>query len=276
MDRFTRRIDGVPTDCVMYTQEEADEQKIPYVKWREGAPGDWCLTDDGYVGKCLWVRTFKAKGKREAPRTMMKFTFARAYKNGKTVLEWYPRKETRDYSGLKPRNWVEKEALRMRTKRTVQVFAQQILLGKVDYKQLGIVYRPDQKIPEATVRRLLKQEKIKEMVTEEIKALLGQKGVSEASVIDLLQEALDLARQKQDVASFLRTVENFQEMLGMKGQRRITTETAEFSQISTQINGQLAEEEKRARLSRTTEDAAFEEVPALSTPNEEAPSETKA
>jgi len=261
----------------MYTQEEADDQKIPYVQWREGVAGGWCLTDDGWVGKCLWVREFKAKGKHEAPRTMMHLTFARVYKSGRSLLEWYPRKMTRDYSNLKPRSWVEKEALKMRTKRTVQVFAQQILLGKVDYKQLGIVYRPDQKIPEATVRRLLKQEKIKEMVTEEIKTLLAKKGVNEDNVIDLLQEALNLARAKQDVASFLRTVENFQEMLGMKGQKRITTETAEYTQISNTINGQLAEEEKRARLTRSTEeDAPFEEVPAIPTTREADASEAKA
>ena len=41
--------DENPTSYTIRTQNEADEDKIGYIYWKEADAGDYALSDDGYV-----------------------------------------------------------------------------------------------------------------------------------------------------------------------------------------------------------------------------------
>ena len=129
-------------------------------------------------------------------------------------LLYEPNKKAGIYNQVKPRSWKEREAGKTRTKNVVTAYVKQLLSdSKVDFKQLGKIYRPDQDIPEATVRRLFKQKEIQAMVDKKLDELLTNKGITKEMVLDLHLKALEMAESKSDVSNFLRATENFMKLL---------------------------------------------------------------
>ena len=96
----------------------------------------------------------------------------------------------------------EKEARTTRAKNAVNAYVADIIQGnKPDWEMIGKIYRPDQKIPEATARRLFKKKRIVDMVEKKLKEILIDKGITQEQVVDLQLEALDIARSKGDISA---------------------------------------------------------------------------
>jgi hypothetical protein len=129
---------------------------------------------------------------------------------------------------------------------------------KPDWSMLGNMYRPDQQIPEATVKRLFKQKVIKNMVEEKMKEVLASRGVSKGFVLDTMLKAIDIAESKQDVSNMLRAAENFVDMLEMKPSRKVTTDTLQID-MSSQIMDKIKTEEKKLIASRKIEEKTKDE-----------------
>ena len=112
-----------------------------------------------------------------------------------------------------------------RTKNLVNAYVGQLTsTRKVDYNQLGMIYRPDEQNPAATVRRVLKQEVIKKMVEKKLREVLSDKGINSSSVLDTMLEGLDIARNKQDVTNMIKISDVFMDLLEMKPSKKIITD----------------------------------------------------
>ena len=217
MDILTRRIGGRVKEFKIYPQVEADAAGIRYVPWKQAQPGDWALSDDGYVGECLQAMAYADSRKPNRARRLVTLTFGRMWVSPSARLEYLPRKAKGAYSYCSTKTWAEVEARKTRTMRTVRVYAMMVISErKVDWNLLGEIYRPDQKIPGATVRRLFKQEVIKKMADKEIEALLQAKGITKEHVIEMINAAYGVAVGKTDASNMLRAAENFMDMLQMK------------------------------------------------------------
>jgi hypothetical protein len=103
---------------------------------------------------------------------VLTFPFARVWNWKNQNLEWGPQKESGKFFDTSKKSWQEREAGKTRTRNVVTLYVQQMIAGKLDYEMLGRAYRPDQKIPAATARRLFRQDKIQEMVCQELGATL--------------------------------------------------------------------------------------------------------
>jgi hypothetical protein len=104
--------------------------------------------------------------------TILTFPYARLWDWRSQSLRWEPQKESGKFFDTSSKSWQEREAGKTRTRNVVTLYVQQMLAGKLDYEMLGRAYRPDQKIPAATARRLFRQDKIQEMVCQELGATL--------------------------------------------------------------------------------------------------------
>ena len=141
-----------------------------------------------------------------------------------------------------------------RTKNLVNAYVGQLTsTKKVDYNQLGMIYRPDQQQPAATVRRVLKQETIRKMVETKLREVLSEKGINNSSVLDTMLEGLDIARAKQDVTNMIKISDAFMELLEMKPNKRITTDMLQLD-VSNSIGDIIAKEEKSFKVSRKIEE----------------------
>lgn len=195
----------------VYTEDEAVDERIAFKRWDLCQVGEWGLTTDGYVMECLRRVTLKNAD-------LVEFSGGRAM-TGTPKFEFWPRFKLRDWWGLKPGSWAEKEAQKTRAKNVVKLYVQQVLAGKVDYGVLGKAYRPDQKIPEATVRRLFKKEEIKRMIHKEMEEALRNLGIDRQFVLDKILVAMNIAEKKGDSGNMLRGAENLSDMLEMKPQK---------------------------------------------------------
>ena len=208
MFTIMRKYMKVPRTFPVYTEEEAREKGISYVPWEQSQVGGWGSTTDGYVMECL----------RHIP---MKNGVIIEFSGGRTItkskkFEFLPRYQMKDWWGLSPGWWQRREAAKSRTKNAVKVYVQMVLAGKVDFGLVGQVYRPDQAIPEATVRKLFRQEEIKQMITKEMEEVLAKEGLTKQFVIQKMKKALEIAETKLDPANMLRAAESMSDMLEMK------------------------------------------------------------
>ena len=187
MDTIKRRIGGKMRTFDIYTQDEADKKGYLYIEWKHADQGDYALSDDGYVGECLSRKVYTDKKGRT--KTFIKCAHGVQWvtNNGKFMYE--PNKEAGTYSHVKPTRWEDKEARTTRANNAVNAYVADIIQGnKPDWDMIGRVYRPDQKIPAATARRLFKKQRIVDMVEKKLKEILIDKGITQEQVLDLQLE----------------------------------------------------------------------------------------
>ena len=248
METIERRIGGKNQEFTVYPKDEAP---VRAVYWKDAHEDDWAITDDKYVGKCLSRKNYTDSQGRV--KTIVKLTCGVQWVTGSSRLLYIPNREAGIYSMVKPKPWQERESKKKRTKNVVSAYVGQVMGGnKVDWDKLGTIYRPDQKIPRATVKRLFKQEVIKDMVEEKLMEIMNSKGIDKSFVLDTILKAIAIAEEKQDVSNMLRAAENFVDMLEMKPNKKITTDTLEID-MTNQIMDQIETEEKKMVASRKTE-----------------------
>jgi hypothetical protein len=100
------------------------------------------------------------------------------------------------------------------------------------------------------------------MIEEKLKEVLISKGIDKGFVLDTMLNAIEIAREKQDVSNILRAAENFIDLLEMRPNKKITTDTLQID-MTNQIIDQIETEEKKLVASRKTEstDVPHDEVP---------------
>jgi len=257
MDRIKRKVGGEIQEYDVFDSREDPVERLNPIYWQEATKGDWAYTDDGYVAQCLERKTYTDAHKRT--KTLVKLTCGVQWVQPNSKLLYEPNKAAGIYSMVKPRSWQEREVKRQRTSNVVTAYVQQLVNGqKPDWPMLGNMYRPDQQIPEATVKRLFKQKVIKNMVEEKMKEVLASRGVSKGFVLDTMLKAIDIAESKQDVSNMLRAAENFVDMLEMKPSRKVTTDTLQID-MSSQIMDKIETEEKKLIASRKIEEKTKDE-----------------
>jgi hypothetical protein len=252
MDKLVRKIGGMNKTFFIYKQDEADKEGLSYVHWKEVGTGQYALTDDKYVGKCVSRKEYTDKQGR--CRAYIKLCCGVGWDNKSSTLLYEPNREFNMYSQVKPDYWVRKEIKSTRFKNAVIAYVEQLLSpNAVDWDVIGNIYRPDQKIPAATVRRLFKQQEVKEVIEDKLKQKMDDKGITQEMVLDLHLEAIEVARSKRDPSNMLRATENLMDLLEMKPGKRIVTESMEFG-LTTGIQNQIESEEKRVKLAQKTEE----------------------
>jgi hypothetical protein len=253
MEKITRKINYKTTECVVYTTDDCPH---PMVYWKSAAKGDWATTDDGYVAECIAKNIYTDKSGRV--KTLIKLTCGLQWNTGNSKLLYKPNKEAGIYSMIKPRAWQDRESKKKRTKNAVNAYVSQIVEGKkIDWQQIGNIYRADQKKPEATVKRLFREKVITNMVEEKLKEILSSRGIDKGYVLDTILKAISIAEDKQDVSNMLRGVENFVDMLEMKPSKKVTTDTLQID-MTNQIMDNIETEEKKLVASRKVESDVVE------------------
>ena len=254
MEKLKRKLKKKTKVYNIYTQNEADEAGLDYSHWKQTQTGDYALSDDGFVGKCIGRKDYTDKKGRV--KTFVRLAYGANWAGNTNKIQYLKNKEYGVYTQANPEanNWAVREANTTRAKNLVNAYVGQLTsTKKVDYNQLGMIYRPDQKEPAATVRRVLKQEVIKKMVEKKLREVLSEKGINNSSVLDTMLEGLDIARAKQDVTIMIKISDAFMELLEMKPNKKITTDMLQLD-VSNSIGDIIAKEEKSFKVSRKIEE----------------------
>ena len=255
MDFLSRRLKINDWKEVVYpimTKQEADERDEEYVYWKDASKGDMAISDDGYVAICLKKALYKKS-------TEITMPYGRMWVNPTSKLLYEPHRETGRYSQSGTRTWQEIESSLERTKNAVKVYVNMMLgSGKIDWEKLGNVYRPDQERPDATVRRLFKQKRIIGMVDDKIQEYLKDRNLNEGDVLDVIADAIKLARGNSDPSNMLRGAEQYVKIMDMLPNKTQKTETLQID-VTKKILDEIATEETRQlKIEQKTEDVGTE------------------
>ena len=236
--KIKHRGDKKETEYPIYREKEAKEKNIKY------KPGQFALSDDGYVSKVLSRREYTDNTGRK--NVYMRFPFGYTFFNPKysnKPLNVQGRKTNVTMTG---KSYIKVQSKQNKMKALAMMFAL-----KPDYDQaiewaLGEVNDSQKR----KWKRTMKSEIFQGMVRDELAKRLTEHGLDEDYTLDLLKQAIELAQSKKDISNLLKAVDNLQDMHGMKEKHLVkTTDTIEaFS--SVKLIDELKEEEKGLTLQR--------------------------
>jgi hypothetical protein len=221
----------------IYSEKEAKQVKIQYKDWKKCIKGDWGISDDGYVAECL-------KRKDYDKNTNIVFPYGHSFvgNSGKGSLEYLPHKKTGSYSHVSAKPHWELKKNRTQYKNFAKSYAIMMVNGDIDYETLGRIFDKDDGMPANKAKSLLKKEYMKEMVDKELEQILAKRDIDPGSVVDMISESFNVAKEKRDAANMLRSAENFVDMLGMKDKKKETKfdaiegEHVDFKEIQGILN----------------------------------------
>jgi len=229
----------------IYRKEEANKDGINYKYWKEAEAGDYAISDDDYVSKVIKKTSYDANDGRTS--VYMRFPWGYTFYNPKydsKKLVVAGRKTNVTFTG---KSYIEVQSGQDKMKNLAQMFAL-----KPDYDlaiewAIGATTQSQRR----KWKRTMKSEVFKKMVREELQSLLHEHGLTEKYTLDLLEDAIKMAKDKKDVPSVMRAVENLQDMHGMKEKfMQKTVDKLESKSVS--MIDDITKEESHIEASRTT------------------------
>lgn len=231
----------IATQYPIYLKKEYTK---PYKHWKQCERGDWGISDDGYIAECIGKNVYKSG-------TEIVFPFGKQWLTKAAKLSFMDHYSNRSYSGSSTKSYMDQELDKTRTKNVLDAYMVYVMAGKTpDFDQLGRMYRPDQKSPAMTVKRLFKTKEMKRMVEEKMKEILEDRGIDEGFVLDTIKDAIDVAKTKEDSGNMIRAAKELGDMLDMKPKAKQLTESVEMD-ISHQIGKQFETEQKKLKATKT-------------------------
>jgi len=233
-------------DFNIYNEDEAKKEGISYLHWSKCSAGDYGISDDGYIGECVYRQKYKTN-------TLVTMCYGKNWLTKNAKIIFMKNHAMGVYSMVNPRHWLDAEIKSRRFRDTIDAYVMQIMSDKqVDWDLLGNIYRPDQKSPAITARRLFKEERVKKMVKDELKKILTDKGITSSFVLDTILEAIEVAKMKQDAGNMLKASSELSDYLQMKPEKKTVTDRLEID-VSKQINDTIEKESKKMIAEREVE-----------------------
>ena len=234
----------------VFSIEEADEKGIDYKHWKEAKQGEYGASDDGYVSKVIKRKTYNNKDKpMDYIRFAWGYTFYNPRYNGKP-LKAAGRKSNTTLTG---KSYIEAHKNSQIMRDLAMAAAHFAKPDKVIDEVLG---KDIEDWERRKWKRTMKSEVFQSMKREELAKRLQKHDLTEDYTLELLQDGIKMAKEKKDVPSIMRAVENLQDMHGMKDKHLVKTTEKLEATSSTKLLDEIIEEEKSIGLERITQSEA--------------------
>jgi len=247
MIKITRRLkvnNFESTDYEVYTKEEFQKIGKKYKHWNRCNEGDWGISDDGYVAECLQRNIYGTS-------IEMVFPYGRQWAKKTAKLEFEPHYYSKNYSNVSTKSYAELESTRNRADLAIDAFLAYKMAGETpDMDKIGRIYRPDQKNPEVAVRKLLRTKEVKKIMADKLKEILVDKQIDEGYVLDVMKDAIDTAKVKEDPANMIRAAKELSVFLDMQPKNKQVTESIEMD-MSHQIADTYDKQTKKLKATQT-------------------------
>lgn len=232
----------------VYTKEEADSSSIEYKHWKEVREGEYCLSDDGYVSLTLKRKEYESD--RNQPTLYIRTPFGYIMHNPNySSQKFYAEGRSTPWTlSGKPALEVQSNSQKWRNLALAYVstnfdadLAIDMVLGQTTAQQ------------RRRWKRNIRTEEFKKVVREELDVLLKDSGKDREYVMTLLEESIQMARDKKDVTNMMRATEKLMSLHGMDDKDTIKT-TRQIEGVSTKkLIADVLEEEQKLKLTETTE-----------------------
>lgn len=231
--------DTGPTEYPVYLSGEALEKDIDFEHWQDAEEGDYALTDDGYVAKVIKKKSYTDDAGRKSYYYRMPFGY----------IMWNPKYPNKKFcaGGRSANNtftgkrWIEV------ANNTEPFKALAMWAALTEDRDVAIdqVFGPVSAGKRRKLRRHMRTESFKAMKRDEAQRLLTDKMMDANFFIDLMNEGIEMAKDKKDVNAIRGFVNDGMEIHGMKDKDVVTTtEKLEAVQTRKLIDNINQEEEK--------------------------------
>jgi len=222
------------------------EFKLKYKHWKDCKEGEWGISDDGYIAQCLAVKTY-------ASGVEMTYPYGKQWVTKTSKLKFEPHWESKNFNSVSTKSNMELELQKRRSKDVLDAYMTYIFAGKTpDFEKLGQMYRPDQKKPAWTVKRLLKTKGMKQMIKDKMKEVLTERGIDEGYVLDTIKDAIGVAKVNEDPGNMIKAAKELSDYLDMKPKAKTQTDTLELD-LSHQIEANFEKQTKKLTATKTQE-----------------------
>jgi hypothetical protein len=247
MIKITKKLkknDFQPMDYPVYKKEEADEQGLTYKAWNACKEGEYGLSDDNYVSECIYRKEYKGKVEYTYP-------YGRQWMSAWSKLEFEPHYRSNNFSTVSTKSYNDLEV----TKKGASIAMDAYIAYKVaglqpDWAQIGTLYRPDQDNPVIAAKRLFKTKQVKKMIQDKLKDILIDRKIDEGFVLDVIKDAIEVAKIKEDPGNMIRAAKELGDFLDMKPKVTEKTDTLEID-MSHQIANSFEKHTKKLKATQT-------------------------
>lgn len=236
-----------PRTYTIYRQEEADDEKIKYVYWKEAQVGEYALSDDKYVAKVLNKAVYP--GNRGFDSIYMRFPWGYTFYNTQypsRKLKAAGRRTNTTFTG-KPYNDV-----RVKQEKYKNLAMSYAMTNMNADLAIDICFGAVTEGERRKYKKTIRTEAFRNMVKEELSSLLSEHGMTEDYTLNLLENTISMATDKKDVTNLMRAIENLQDMHGMKEKHMVKTTERLEATSNTKLIDELREEEHKLIATKTT------------------------
>lgn len=232
----------------IYTLEEAKEEGIDARHWKEAEEGQYCVSDDGYVSLVLKRKDYESD--RKQPTLYVRTPFGYIMHNPKyTTQKFYAEGRSTPWT-LSGKPALEVQSRSERWKNLALAYVSTNFDADLAIDMVMGQTTPQQR---RRWKRNIRTEEFKKVVREELDILLKDSGKDREYVMDLLEESIQMARDKKDVTNMMRATEKLMSLHGMDDKDTIKT-TRQIEGVSTKkLIADVLEEEQKLKLTETTE-----------------------
>ncbi len=238
-----------PTDYTIYRKCEADEEGIDYVYWKDcKESGCYCLTDDNYVAYLIKRKEYDVKH-RTKKSIYLRFPFGYIVYTKGSDYKLIADGRLSQYT-MTGKKYMNVQAKQEKMKNLATTYA------RVMDKDVAINLAFPNGVSDTgrgRWRRMMRTEVFRDMVREELQAMLLESGLTEKFTLNLLGEAIDMAKEKRDVTNLLKAVSNLEELHGMLSKEKTKTTNLIEAQEQRNLIDQIGKETRKLKATQVIE-----------------------
>ena len=197
----------------IWSEEEAKSLGMEYVHWKKAHQGEMALSDDGWVGECIYTTKTTINRPKDPTKGyhMVRTVFGYNLNSPGTKL-WAKRKN--DTSSKKYRE--------TRSKDTVRAYVAMRLEGKgIDWDMLGKMFAPEAGIPRAYAKKFIRSERTISMIRTELQKIMSDSNITPQMILGEYVHLLESCknpetRRVEDKQIFKETLDTLADMNDLK------------------------------------------------------------
>jgi len=233
-----------PQTFRVYTKAEAKENGLTWKHWGEAKEGEFGISDDGYIAECIYRKKYKDKVEYTYP-------YGRQWLTAWGKLEFEPHWKSNNFSTVSTKSYNDLEVQKRGADLAMDAYIAFKMAGKLpNWDTIGKLYRPDQENPAIAAKRLFKTKQVKKMIQDKLKEVLVDKNIDEGFVLDVIKDAIEVAKVKEDSGNMIRAAKELSEFLDMKPKTKQVTESLEMD-MSHQIEANFETQTKKLKATQT-------------------------
>ncbi len=257
-----KRLEGTEeVSYTIYTKAEAKSNGLKFKDWQNCVEGEWGLTTDGYVTRCLGIKILSYqsyRAKRRRPNIIMfeggsEFTDSKAF-------NFIDKKRSGNYDKPCQLDPAESFLSDPVVKNVIQfaIFqkATQGYISDTDLAKLMSPYASGNTLEE--IKAILRKRETREVLKDETRDILAKRGITEEVIIDKYLSIEQRARETDKLETEMKVIDKFAYLIGMTDKKRDIGEllpSQEVQQANVIENKVAKQLEEAKRIEGMGEDA---------------------